>query len=121
MACFKAMRELTLLSYAENLLSDDEFLVLWEDNQSKNPDFPWDRYSPFDLENMDEAECKAEFRVEKRDLHTLREVLEIPPTFRCQQRSVCESMEGLCMLLRRLRSLPLSLQRYGHAFWKTCS
>ena len=55
------MRELTLLSYAENLLSDDEFLVLWEDNHSKNPDFPWDRYSPFDLENMDEAECKAEF------------------------------------------------------------
>ena len=51
---------------------------------------------------MDEAECKAEFRVEKRDLHTLREVLEIPPTFRCQQRSVCEGMEGLSMLLRRL-------------------
>lgn len=102
MSSFKAMRELTLLSYAENLLSDDEFLVLWEDNQSKNPDFPWDRYSPFDLENMDEAECKAEFRVEKRDLHTLREVLEIPQTFRCQQRSVCEGMEGLCMLLRRL-------------------
>ena len=102
MSSFKAMRELTLLSYAENLLSDDEFLVLWEDNQSKNPDFPWDRYSPFDLENMDEAECKAEFRVEKRDLHKLGEVLEIPPTFRCQQRSVCEGMEGLCVLLRRL-------------------
>ena len=51
MSSFKATRELTLLSYAENLLSDDEFLVFWEDNQSKNPDFPWDRYSPFDLEN----------------------------------------------------------------------
>ena len=48
MSSFKAMRELTLLSYAENLLSDDEFLVLWEDNQSKNPDFTWD--SPFDAE-----------------------------------------------------------------------
>ena len=76
MSSFKAIRELTLLSYAENLLYDDEFLVLWEGNQSKNPDFPWDRYSPFDLENMDEAECKAEFRVQKRDLHTLGEVLE---------------------------------------------
>ena len=27
---FKGTRELTLLCYAENLLSDDEFLVLWE-------------------------------------------------------------------------------------------
>ena len=102
MSSFKATRELTLLCYAEHLLSDDEFLILWEDNQSKNPDFPWDRYSPFDLENMDEAECKAEFRVEKRDLHTLGEVLEIPPTFKCQLRTVCDGMEGLCMLLRRL-------------------
>ena len=100
------MRELTLLCYAENILSNDDFLVLWEDNQSKNPDFPWDRYSPFGFENMNEAESKAEFPVEKRDLHTLREVLEIPPTFKCQ----------------RLKppSLPLWLQRYDRAFWKTC-
>ena len=87
---------------AENLLSNDGFLVQWEDNQLKNPDSPWDRYSPFDLENIDEAKCKAEFRVEQRDPHTLGEVLEIPPTFKCQQRTVCDGMEGLCMLLRRL-------------------
>jgi len=68
MSSFKAMRELTLLCYSENLLSDDEFLVPWEDNQSKNPHFPWDRYSLFDLQNINEAECKIEFRVEKREL-----------------------------------------------------
>ena len=101
MSSFKAMRELTLLCYAENLLSDDEFLVPWEDNQSKNPHFPCDRYSLFDPQNMDEAECKAYFRVGKRDLRTLRYVLEIPPTFKCQ-RTVCDGMEGLCRLLRRL-------------------
>ena len=39
--------------------------------KSKNPDFPCDSYDPFKLENMDEAECKAEFRVEKNDLHGL--------------------------------------------------
>ena len=81
------------------LLSNDEFLVLREDNQSKNLYFPSERYSPFDLENVDEAECKTEFRVEKRDLHTLVEVLEIPSTFKCQHRTVCDGMEGLCMLL----------------------
>lgn len=102
MTSFKETRELTLLCYAENLLSDDEFLVLWENNQSSNPDFPWDSYGPFDPENIDEAECKAEFRVEKRDLPTLREVLGIPPTFKCPQRTICDGMEGLCMLLKRL-------------------
>ena len=66
MSSFKAMRELTLLCYSENLLSDDEFLVPWEDNQSKNQHFPWDRYSLFDLQNMDEAECKVESSKKRR-------------------------------------------------------
>jgi len=30
------------------------------------------------------------------------EVLEIPETIRCDQRSICGGIEGLCMLLRRL-------------------
>ena len=41
--------------------------------ESKNPDFPWDSYDPFKFINMDEAECKAEFRVEKNDLQRLAE------------------------------------------------
>ena len=30
-------------------VSDEEFLVLWENYESKNPDFPWDSYDPFTL------------------------------------------------------------------------
>ena len=34
----------------------------------------------------DEAECKAEFRVEKKkDLHRLAEALQIPGTLKCYQ------------------------------------
>ena len=51
---------------------------------------------------MDEAECKAEFRVEKNDLHKLAEALQIPGTLKCYQGTVCDGMEGLCMLLKRL-------------------
>ena len=48
-------------------VSDEEFLVLWENDESKNPDFPQGSYDPFTLKNMrDAAECKAEFRVEKK-------------------------------------------------------
>ena len=50
-------------------VSDEEFLVLWENYESKNPDFPWDSYDPFTLKNMrDAAEFKAEFRVEKKNM-----------------------------------------------------
>ena len=34
----------------------------------KNPNFPYDEYALFDLDNMSEAECKAEFKFEKSDL-----------------------------------------------------
>ena len=81
MASHKELRELLLICCEDNMLSDEEFLVLWENYESKNPDFPWDSYDPFTLVNMDEAECKAEFRVEKNDLQRLAEALQIPGTF----------------------------------------
>ena len=47
---------------------------------------------------MDEAECKAEFRV---DLPALADALRIP-VFVMNHRSVAGGMEGLCMLVKRL-------------------
>ena len=48
-------------------VSDEEFLVLCENYESKNPDFPRDSYDLFTLKNMPHAaEFKAEFRVEKK-------------------------------------------------------
>ena len=61
---------------------------------------------------MDEAECKAEFRVEKNDLHGLTETLQIPGTLKCYQGTVCDGIEGLCMLLKRL-SYPCRLNDTG--------
>ena len=79
-----------------------EFLLLWENCKSTNPDLPWDSYDPFTLVNIDEAECKAEFPVEKNDLHRLAEALQISGTLKCYQGTVCDGMEGLCMLIKRL-------------------
>ena len=52
------------------MLSDEEFLFLWENCEPQNPDFSWDSCDLSTLKNMDEAECKAEFRVEKNYLHS---------------------------------------------------
>ena len=75
--------------------------MLFDLNTSKNPAFLYENYRRFELTDMDEAECKAEFRFEKSDLHQLAEALRIPREFKCEQ-SVCDGMEGLGMLLRRL-------------------
>ena len=71
-------------------VSNEEFLVLREIYESKNPDFPRDSYDLFPLRNMrDAAECKAEFRVEKKnDLHRLAEALQITGTLKCYQGTV---------------------------------
>jgi len=50
---------------------------------------------------MTSAGCKAEFRVEKGDLPLLADALHIPTVFHCKQGSICDGLEGLCVLLRR--------------------
>ena len=98
---FRETREMLLLAYDGKVISDEEFLVLWESCRSKNPDFPHSSYARFDLENIDETECLAEFRVQKQDIPVLANVLQLPMNIHCQQRTICDRIEGLCMLLRR--------------------
>ena len=101
MNSFKNVRELLLLSYVNNVVSDREFVLLYDAYQSKNPDFNYQQYDLFNLDNIDSAECKAEFHIEKADLPCLSEALQLPPTFHCQQRTVFDSMEGLCMFFEK--------------------
>ena len=75
---FKELREALLLSYEENTISDEEFLLLYDEYSSKNPEFEYSNYEPFDLDKLGDAECKVNFRVEKRDLPALAEALQIP-------------------------------------------
>ena len=99
---FKTCREILLLSYADNNISDEEFVPLYDSYRSKNPDFGYQSYDVFDLENMNSADCKPELRVENADLPRIADALHISAVFHCKQRSICDGLEGLCVLLRRL-------------------
>ena len=99
MSC-REIREMLLIAYDSKIISEEEFLVLWENYQSKNPEFPYSSYARFDLQNIDEAECLAEFRVQKQDIPVLANVLQLPINIHCPQRTICDRIEGLCMLLR---------------------
>ena len=76
MASFKKTREMIVIAYAEKLLSDEEFLFLYEANKPANLDLPHYEYEEFNLEEkISEAECKAEFRFERGDIERLADVI----------------------------------------------
>ena len=50
---------------------------------------------------MDPVECVADFPVKKQEIPRLADALGIHLIIKCQQRSICDGTEGLCMLLRR--------------------
>ena len=58
---FKKAREQLLWAFDENFISAEEFLLLYDVNKSTNLDLPYDEYSPFDLENMEDNECLPSF------------------------------------------------------------
>ena len=102
MASNRDARMLILDVFDDGFINEEELLFLYDLNTSKNPVFPYESYERLELASINEAKCKAEFLFEKSDLPQLAEALQIPEVFKCSQRSVCDGMEGFCMLLRRL-------------------
>ena len=100
MASFREIREMLLLNHES--FSDVEFLLLWNQFESKNPDFPYERYPRFNLENMDESECLAEFKFAMQDITFPADVLQLPDVFTCYQKAVSTRTEGHCILLKLL-------------------
>ena len=49
MATFEEFRLLLVFYYDANIVSDEDFLLLTEMLPSKNPNFPYDEYTRFDL------------------------------------------------------------------------
>ena len=101
MTSFKETRDFVLLCYDQGILNDEELLILYEQYKSPNLDLPYSSYPLFDLDDIEDDECLAEFRVKKRDISALAEALQIPDWISCNQRSKAEGTEALCMLLKR--------------------
>ena len=92
---FKNVRNLLLINHNDGFFDDDDFF-LYDLYASKNLDFAYDSYAPFDLKELDESESFAEFRFGKLDIWILKEVLQIPNTITCSQRSVCDEKVFTC-------------------------
>ena len=78
MATFRDARDALMLANDMTLTDNEELLLLYDLNSSKNLDVPYWRYDNFDLDTLTDAECKSEFRFLKHDIYTLLEVLNPP-------------------------------------------
>ena len=101
MASLKTTREALFIGHVSGFITDAEFLLLHQENSSDNLDFPYDNYPRFSLQDQSEADCKANFRLEKHHVGRLVDALQIPAIFKCDQGTICEGLEGLCILLKR--------------------
>ena len=104
---FRNYREAVALAHNLRII-DEELLLLFDINASKNPEFPYWKYE-FDLESMSNDECMTEFRFFKNDIYMLAETLNLSEIFKCYNGVLVEPLKALCILLKQF-SYPC---RYG--------
>ena len=56
----RAVREQILFAYAENIIDADEFLLLYDANQSK-PIYSYWKYNTFDVGMIDDEQASSTF------------------------------------------------------------
>lgn len=56
---FKDVRNLLLISHDDGLIDDEELIVLYDLYSLRDPDFPHNCYTAFDLDELDESESVA--------------------------------------------------------------
>ena len=100
MASLATVRDALLIPRYTNIIDDAEFACSWDAGSRQT--FPYYKFERFDIDAWDESECWTELRFGRQDLDLLREYLQIPDEIVCCQRSVCEGMEGMCILFKRL-------------------
>ena len=104
MPTFREAREALLYAFSDDLITDEEFVLLYDINKSKNRDFEYWNYEKFSLFDVSDDDCIAEFRFEKHDITRLKNALQLPNTIRCRLYNdlKVDSTEALCILLKRL-------------------
>ena len=112
MATLQGVRNLLLLAYYDDALDEQDFLLLYNLNISREI-YPYWIFDKFSLDSWDDARCLSETRFYKHDLFVLMDAFGIPDKIVAEQGTVCSGMEGLCTLLKRL-SFPC---RYCDMVW----
>ena len=103
----------------ENLISDEEFILVFDEvilkNDFKHSRFPYTEYDLFNWETYDPLTCKIELRFEKDDIPHLQNALQIREWVKFYTSSYCSSLLLYCDMVPRFgRSVP-DLCKITHA------
>ena len=113
MANHDEMIEVLQVHNDAGVIDDEEILLLEDLNRQRNPQFPYWRYDKFDLEQLEEDECKAEFRMKRGDVYRLVETFGFPEQLKCYNEGCCGFSGGsLCLF----EAFGLSMQVWGLGF-----
>ena len=88
-------------AYRKGFINDREFVLLYDANRSKNPDFPYWNYERFELDELTNAECNGELRFYKNDIYKLADALQLPDEFVTYDGLIVEAIPALCIYLKR--------------------
>ena len=80
---FKRNRLAIVEACGDGYLNDEEFVLLYDLNRSTNLELPYWEYDPFDLDQMNDDECRSEFRFLKDDIYSLYHHMNFPQEIRC--------------------------------------
>ena len=100
MAGLREARNSLLSAVNENIIDDEEFLLLYDVNKSRD-DYPYWSYDSFNLDNLDDSESWSEFRFLKNDIYRLKNVLQIPDRIKTYNRLSVDGITALCIFLKR--------------------
>ena len=101
MANMLEKRNVVVEAYGYGLLNDEEFVLLYDLNNSKYLNIPSWQYPNFDLDDMQDDECISEFRSLKNNTHVLFDVLGIPREIICYNGLQLSRVTALCPPLKR--------------------
>ena len=72
---FQKVRDELIYCFADGILDEEEFVLLYDAYESTNSIYPYWEYDEFSLDPLSSDECLADFRVEKDDIPRLAEAL----------------------------------------------
>ena len=117
------VRNELLIAHSNDVIDDEEFILLYDINRSTNLDLSYWNYERFTMEDVSEDESKSEFRFLKGDIYTLVDLFLIPDVLTCYNGITCESVEALCIFLKRF-AYPCRYQdlipRFGRSVPQLC-
>ena len=104
MPTFQEASEVLLYAISENMVSDKEFVFLYNVSTSKNRDFEYCIYGAVNLHEISDNNYMTEFSFQKNGNLRLVTALQLPDEiqFSMYNDFMVSSVEALCVILKRL-------------------